>query len=85
MERINAVATDAEKERQVEVEKVKQHAREVLQATGKRLRVNLDSIPGGEQAVKRLLGPTIRALDTALMRYKEALAEEMKNIEPSNT
>ncbi|KAL4908264.1 hypothetical protein BDW74DRAFT_147167 [Aspergillus multicolor] len=85
MERINAVATDAEAERQVEVNKVKQHAREVLQATGKRLRVNLDSIPGGEQAVKRLLGPTIRALDTALTRYKEALAEETKNIDPSNT
>ncbi|KAL4752976.1 hypothetical protein BDW72DRAFT_48888 [Aspergillus terricola var. indicus] len=85
IERINAVATDAETERQVEVEKVKQHAREVLQATGKRLRVNLDSIPGGEQAVKRLLGPTIRALDTALTRYKEALAEETKNIESSNT
>ncbi|RDW57049.1 TFIIH subunit TFB1 family protein [Aspergillus mulundensis] len=85
MERINAVATDAEAERQVEVNKVKQHAREVLQATGKRLRVNLDSIPGGEQAVKRLLGPTIRALDTALTRYKGALAEETKNIDPSNT
>ncbi|KAL6232601.1 hypothetical protein BDW75DRAFT_217434 [Aspergillus navahoensis] len=85
MERINAVAMDAEAERQVEVEKVKQHARDIMQATGKRLRVNLDSIPGGEQAVKRLLGPTIRALDTALMRYKEALTEETKNIDSSNT
>jgi transcription initiation factor TFIIH subunit 1 len=85
MDRINAVAHDAEAERQVEVNKVKQHAREVLQATKKKLRVNLDSIPGGEQAVKRLLGPTIRALETALTRYKEALAEETKNIDPSNT
>ncbi|KAL4976683.1 hypothetical protein BDW66DRAFT_134569 [Aspergillus desertorum] len=85
MERINAVATDAEAERQVEVEKVKQHAREVLHATGKRLRVNLDSITGGEQAVKRLLGPTIRSLDTALTRYKEALAEETKHIDSNNT
>ncbi|KAL3489379.1 hypothetical protein BJX62DRAFT_209350 [Aspergillus germanicus] len=85
MDRINAVAQDAEAERQVEVTKVKQHAREVLQATKKKLRVNLDSIPGGEQAVKRLLGPTIRALETALTRYKEALAEETKNIDPSNT
>ncbi|KAL4921768.1 hypothetical protein BDW62DRAFT_174441 [Aspergillus aurantiobrunneus] len=86
IERINAVAKDAEEERQVEVNKVKQHAREVLQATGKRLRVNLESIPGGEQAVKRLLGPTVRALETALTRYKEALAEETKNmnIESSN-
>ncbi|KAL2839959.1 hypothetical protein BJY01DRAFT_218839 [Aspergillus pseudoustus] len=85
MDRINAVAQDAEAERQVEVNKVKQHAREVLQATKKRLRVNLDSIPGGEQVVKRLLGPTIRALETALTRYKEALAEETKNIDPTNT
>ncbi|KAL4782843.1 hypothetical protein BJX76DRAFT_349072 [Aspergillus varians] len=84
-DRINAVAKDAEAERQVEVNKVKQHAREVLQATGKRLRINLESIPGGEQAVKRLLGPTVRALETALMRYKEALAEETKNIDFSNT
>ncbi|KAL2823893.1 hypothetical protein BDW59DRAFT_148166 [Aspergillus cavernicola] len=84
VERINAVAKDAEAERQVEVDKLKRHAREVLQATGKRLRLNLDSIPGGEQAVKRLLGPTIRALETGLTRYKEALAEETKNIE-SNT
>ncbi|KAJ0424403.1 hypothetical protein BJY00DRAFT_276599 [Aspergillus carlsbadensis] len=85
MDRINAVAQDAEAERQVEVNKVKQHAREVLQATKKKLRVNLDSIPGGEQAVRRLLGPTIRALETGLTRYKEALAEETKNIDPSNT
>ncbi|KAL4808313.1 hypothetical protein BDV18DRAFT_134676 [Aspergillus unguis] len=85
IERINAVAADAESERQVEVNKVKQHAREVLQATGKKLRVNLDSIPGGEQAVKRLLGPTLRALETALTKYKEALAEETKNIESGNT
>lgn len=85
IERINAVATDAEAERQVEVDKVKRHAREVLQATGKRLRINLESIPGGEQAVRRLLGPTIRALETALTRYKEALAEETKNIDSSNT
>ncbi|KAL5336764.1 hypothetical protein BJX70DRAFT_262695 [Aspergillus crustosus] len=85
MDRINAVAKDAEVERQVEVDKLKRHAREVLQATGKKLRINLDSIPGGEQAVKRLLGPTIRALETALTRYKEALAEETRNIDPSNT
>ncbi|KAL4881954.1 hypothetical protein BJY04DRAFT_187735 [Aspergillus karnatakaensis] len=85
MDRINAVAKDAEAERQVEVDKLKKHAREVLQATGKKLRINLDSIPGGEQAVKRLLGPTIRALETALTRYKEALDKEMKNIDSSNT
>ncbi|KAL4945394.1 hypothetical protein BDV06DRAFT_209503 [Aspergillus oleicola] len=85
MERIDAVAKDAEAERQVEVDKVKRHAREVLQATGKKLRINLDSIQGGEVSVNRLLGPTIRALDTALNKYKEAYAEEMKSLEAGNS
>ncbi|PWY87565.1 RNA polymerase II transcription factor subunit 1 [Aspergillus heteromorphus CBS 117.55] len=77
-ERIRAVAQDAEAERQVEVDRLKRHAREVLEATKKRLRINLDSVAGGEQAVNRLLGPTIRALETALEKYNQALAEEMK-------
>ncbi|KAB8070860.1 hypothetical protein BDV29DRAFT_180111 [Aspergillus leporis] len=78
MERIKSVAQDAEAERQVEVTRLKRHAREVLEATGKKIRLNLSSIPGGEQAVNQLMGPTIRALETAQTKYKAALAEEMK-------
>ncbi|KAF7589688.1 RNA polymerase II transcription factor B subunit 1 [Aspergillus hancockii] len=80
MERVKSVAQDAEAERQEEVTRLKRHAREVLEATGKKIRLNLSSIPGGEQAVNRLMGPTIRALETAQTKYKEALAEEMKEI-----
>ncbi|KAE8144828.1 hypothetical protein BDV25DRAFT_134326 [Aspergillus avenaceus] len=78
MERIKSVAQDAEAERQVEVNQVKRHAREVLEATGKKIRLNLSSIPGGEKAVMQLLGPTVRALETAQTKYQTALAEEMK-------
>ncbi|KAA8648663.1 TFIIH subunit TFB1 family protein [Aspergillus tanneri] len=79
-ERINSVAKDAESERQVEVDRLKRHAREVLEATGKKIRPNLAGVPGGQQAVHRLLEPTLRALETALTRYQAALAEEMKEV-----
>lgn len=81
MERIKAVAADAEAERQTEVERLKKHAREVLEATGRKIRVNLAGVAGGEKVVNSLLGPTIRALEVALTKYNEALAEEMKEIQ----
>ncbi|PLB33310.1 TFIIH subunit TFB1 family protein [Aspergillus candidus] len=80
-ERISAVANDAEAERQVEVDKLKRQAREMLEATGRRRRVNLEGVPGGAGAVRQLLGPTVRALEAALGKYKKALAEEMKMVE----
>ena len=80
-ERITAVANDAEAERQVEVDRLKRQAREMLEATGRRRRVNLEGVPGGASAVRQLLGPTVRALEVALAKYKKALAEEMKVVE----
>lgn len=82
MDRIRSVANDAEAERQVEVDKLRNHAREVLEATGKKIKVNTAGIPGGEQAVNQLLGPTIRALELALAKYKAAFEEEMRLMPP---
>jgi transcription initiation factor TFIIH subunit 1 len=76
LDRIQVVGKDAEAERQVEVEKIKNHAREVYQTTGRKIRVNLD-VEGGAQAVNQLLGPTTRALQKALDTYNKALQEEM--------
>lgn len=78
-ERIKAVASDAESERQIEVEKLKQHARDVLATTGKRIRINLAGIGGGEKVVNQLLGPTIQAIDWAMSKYKEALTEATRD------
>lgn len=76
MERINAVAKDAEAERQVEVDRIKNHAREVYQQAGRKFKMNLDMVEGGEKVVKQLLGPTMHALQRALERYQAALAKE---------
>ncbi|PWY93395.1 RNA polymerase II transcription factor [Aspergillus sclerotioniger CBS 115572] len=80
MERIKSVAQDAETERHAEIDRLKQHAREMLGKTGKKVRPNLASVAGGEQTVNRLLGPTVQALETALAKYNQALAEELKDV-----
>lgn len=74
-DRIQAVARDAEAERQVEVDRLKRQAREAYETTGRRLRVNLDGVAGGEKVVTQLLGPTLHALDVAMTRYQTALVE----------
>lgn len=78
IERIQAVAKDAEAERQLDVDRMKQHAREVYESTGRKLRPNLDVVEGGQKVVNQLLGPTIHALQQALKRYQVAYEEEMK-------
>jgi transcription initiation factor TFIIH subunit 1 len=75
MDRIKAVAADAETEKQAEVNRLKQNARDVFAATGKKIRVNLAGVGGGEKVVNQLLGPTISALSLATNKYKDALAE----------
>jgi transcription initiation factor TFIIH subunit 1 len=77
-DRIRAVANDAEAERQVEVNRLKTHAREVYERSGRKLKMNLEGVEGGQKVVNQLLGPTLNALDLALNRYKTALAEETK-------
>jgi transcription initiation factor TFIIH subunit 1 len=77
MDRIQVVAKDAEAERQVEVDKLKNHAREVYQTTGRRIKINLESVEGGAKSVNQLLGPTIHALQQALEKYNQALREDM--------
>ncbi|KAJ5714467.1 General transcription and DNA repair factor IIH subunit tcf-29 [Penicillium malachiteum] len=78
-ERIKAIADDADAERQVEIDRLKQHARDVYERTGRKLRMNLD-IEGGAAAVNQLLSPTLNALDIAMKKYEVALAEEMKEM-----
>ncbi|KLJ09297.1 transcription initiation factor TFIIH subunit 1 [Blastomyces silverae] len=75
MDRIKAVADEAEKERQGEIERLKQHAREVMASTGKNIRPNLKGVEGGEKTVNALLEPTVKALGKALEEYRKALAQ----------
>lgn len=75
MDRISAVAEDAEKERQKDVDRLKQQVKDHFDRTGKRRKVDLDSIKGGKKAVDRLLGPTVRAIREALGEYQKALSQ----------
>ncbi|KAJ5138592.1 uncharacterized protein N7515_003440 [Penicillium bovifimosum] len=77
-ERIQAVANDAEAERKVEVDRLRQHAREVYESTGRKLRINLEGVEGGQKVVNQLLGPTLHALELASTRYQKELAEQTK-------
>lgn len=79
MDRIKAVADEAEVERQAEVERVKQHAREVMAATGRNIRPNLKGVEGGSKVVNQLMGPTMNALGKAITEYSHALAQQTKD------
>jgi transcription initiation factor TFIIH subunit 1 len=76
LDRINAVAADAEKERQEVIRKQKQHIRDVWEKTGKKLQWNADSVAGGEKIVKEMMEPTIKTLQKASQEYRKALAAE---------
>jgi transcription initiation factor TFIIH subunit 1 len=76
LDRINAVAADAEKEREEVIRKQKQHIRDVWEQTGKKIQWNASSVGGGEKVVKEMMEPTIRTLQKATKEYKKALTAE---------
>ena len=76
MDRIKAVANDAEAERQKEVNKLKKQVQDYLERTGKKRKVDYESIAGGAKAVNQLLAPTVKAIQVATKEYKKALAEQ---------
>ena len=76
MDRINAVAEDAEAERKKELERVKQEIRDYFEKTGRKRKWNPDAIKGGSKAVKQKIAPTVKAVEQALAEYARALALE---------
>lgn len=74
MDRIKAVADEAENEKMAEVEKRRQHARDISVTTGRTSRPNLKGLTGGAEVVNQLMGPTTKALGKATDEYKKALA-----------
>lgn len=73
--RIRAIADDAEADRKVEIEKLKQQARDVMKSTGRKTRPDLDGVGGGEKVVNQLFGPTVKSLENAIAEYQKALAK----------
>lgn len=80
MDRIKAVATDAEAERQKEIDKLKKQVQEFFERTGKKRRMDYESTPGGAKAANHLLAPTVKAIEIATKEYKKALAEQSEDV-----
>ncbi|OBT96467.1 RNA polymerase II transcription factor B subunit 1 [Pseudogymnoascus verrucosus] len=76
LDRINAVAADAEKERNDLIKSQKQQIRELWEKTGKKMQYKPELVGGGEKVVREMLEPTIFALDKASKEYRKALAAE---------
>ncbi len=72
---MNAVAEDAEREREREVEKVKRKVKNELERTGRKVRFDYASIGGGKEVVRGLLKPTVEAVERAVGEYMKALRE----------
>ncbi|KAI9841617.1 MAG: RNA polymerase II transcription factor B subunit 1 [Thelocarpon superellum] len=76
VERVQAVAAEAEEERNTELERKKKEIRDIYQSTGKKRKWDPSSVGGGSQAVQDMMAPTINAVNVALTKYKEALARQ---------
>ena len=80
MDRIKAVATDAEVERQNEIDKLKKQVQDFFERTGKKRRMDYESTPGGAKAVYQLIAPTVKAIEVATKKYTKALAEQSEDV-----
>lgn len=78
MDRIKAVADDAEGERSELIRSAKREAKALHERTGVKRRMDFGGIEGGAVVVNQLLGPTTSAVGTAIRRYKKALQEQTR-------
>ncbi|KAF4450919.1 transcription initiation factor TFIIH subunit 1 [Fusarium albosuccineum] len=74
--RINAVADEADQEREEIIRTRKKEIRDHFERTGKKIRWKSDKVGGGRSAVMALMQPTIDALEKAQADYQRALAAE---------
>ncbi|KKY21420.1 putative rna polymerase ii transcription factor related protein [Phaeomoniella chlamydospora] len=77
MDRIEAIAKDAESLREDEVRQRQKLANERAKKTGRKVKIDLSGISGGTEIVRQLLEPTTSAVTIAIGRYQQALREQM--------
>ena len=81
LERIEAVASDAEMEREASITQKKRDVRAYFEKTGKKVRWNADMVGGGRAEVEALLIGPIEAIARAQAVYKKALEEARREEE----
>lgn len=74
MNRIQAVAADAEAERNNNVDRVREKMKGIYERTQRKVKYDWDSMGGGAKIVNQLLAPTVKAIQVAGTEYKKALA-----------
>jgi transcription initiation factor TFIIH subunit 1 len=72
LDRINAVAQSAEKERLAKVDKEQKRSEDYAQRTGKRRKFDPNSIKGGAKAVNEMMRPLKGAIQDATEQYRKA-------------
>lgn len=77
LERAEAVAAEAEAERQRVLLKLQHNADEYAKRTGKKRRIDKSGIKDGRAAVEDLLHATVRAVKFADHKYKKVVREQM--------
>ncbi|KAH6604101.1 rna polymerase ii transcription factor b subunit 1 [Trichoderma cornu-damae] len=83
--RIQAVADEAEVERESIIQKRKQEIRSHFERTGKKIRWKPDMVGGGRDVVSKIMQPTLDALRRAQDTYSKALGEEGIQISTEST
>lgn len=78
LERINALAADAQSERAAKMKQLEHQAREMERKTGRKIRVDYEKLSGGETAVKQLLSGVLMTLTVAVNQYKTAYEEQTR-------
>ena len=76
MDRINAVAGDAEKEKEESILREKRRIKDLWEQTGKKRKFDPGSIGGGGKVVREMMEPTIKTLQKAAKEYRKALAAQ---------
>lgn len=74
MDRIRAVADDADQERARELDRVKKQMRDHYDRTQRRIKFAAADVGGGAAVVNQLLAPTVKAIHLAGKQYKKAMA-----------
>ena len=77
-DRINAVAADAQSDRDAKLKSLEAQTAEIYRKTGKRKKVDKKAVGGGEAIVRQLLGPCIKSLKVAVDTYTTAYEEQIK-------
>jgi len=76
MDRIKAVADDAEADRKVEMQKMRRQAQDYYERTKRKVNPDYEGVKGGAKVVNQLMGPTVRAIERASGDYRKAVLEQ---------